>query len=62
LLIGFWQSEIVQLAQLLGALGSAVRAGFVLLVLHKAYTMSSEAVPTPQARRLRRRACASRTS
>lgn len=39
----------VQLAQLLGALGSAVRTGFVLLVLHKAYTIGSEAVPAPQA-------------
>jgi uncharacterized oligopeptide transporter (OPT) family protein len=39
----------VQLAQLLGALGSAVRTGFVLLVLHKAYQIGSEAVPAPQA-------------
>ncbi len=39
----------VQLAQLLGTLGSAVRTGFILLVLHKAYTIGSEAVSAPQA-------------
>jgi uncharacterized oligopeptide transporter (OPT) family protein len=39
----------VQLAQLLGTLGSAVRTGFVLLVLHQAYTLGSEAVSAPQA-------------
>jgi uncharacterized oligopeptide transporter (OPT) family protein len=39
----------VQLAQLLGTLGSAVRTGFVLLVLHQAYKLGSEAVSAPQA-------------
>ena len=39
----------VQLAQLLGSLGAAVRTGFVLLVLHQAYTIGSEAVSAPQA-------------
>jgi uncharacterized oligopeptide transporter (OPT) family protein len=39
----------VQLAQLLGTLGAAVRTGFVLLVLHQAYTIGSEAVSAPQA-------------
>lgn len=39
----------VQLAQLLGTLGAAVRTGFVLLVLHQAYKIGSEAVPAPQA-------------
>lgn len=39
----------VQLAQLLGSLGAAVRTGFVLLVLHQAYKIGSEAVSAPQA-------------
>ncbi|HET8938962.1 MAG TPA: oligopeptide transporter, OPT family [Polyangiales bacterium] len=39
----------VQLAQLLGTLGAAVRTGFVLLILHQAYKIGSEAVPAPQA-------------
>jgi uncharacterized oligopeptide transporter (OPT) family protein len=39
----------VQLAQLLGTLGSAVRTGFVLLILHQAYKIGSDAVPAPQA-------------
>ncbi len=39
----------VQLAQLLGTLFAAVRTGFVLLLLHKAYTIGSDAISAPQA-------------
>jgi uncharacterized oligopeptide transporter (OPT) family protein len=39
----------VQLAQLLGTLGAAVRTGFVLLILHQAYRIGSDAVSAPQA-------------
>ncbi len=39
-----------QVAEMIGALVAALRAGWVLLLLHKAYTIGSSALPAPQAK------------
>jgi len=39
-----------QVAEMVGALVAALRAGWVLLLLHKAYTIGSSALPAPQAK------------
>ncbi len=40
----------VQIGEMIGVLAAAVRAGWVLLLLHQAYEIGSEALPAPQAR------------
>lgn len=40
----------LQLGEMLGVCVAAVRAGWVLFLLHKAYTLGSEALPAPQAK------------
>ncbi len=40
----------VQLAEMIGVAAAAVRAGWVLLLLHQAYTIGSEILPAPQAK------------
>lgn len=40
----------VQLAQVAGTLAAALRAGWVLLLLHRAWGLGSETLPAPQAR------------
>ncbi|HZR82595.1 MAG TPA: oligopeptide transporter, OPT family [Candidatus Binatia bacterium] len=40
----------VQIAQLIGTFAAAVRAGWVLLLLHQAYGLGSELLPAPQSR------------
>src|SRR5262249_29576394 len=42
----------VQLAQMIGTLAAAVRAGWVLLLLDRAYGIGSATLPAPQARLL----------
>lgn len=39
-----------QVAEMIGALVAALRAGWVLLLLHRAYTIGSSALPAPQAK------------
>ncbi len=40
----------LQVAEMIGAAAAAVRAGWVLLLLHQAYTIGSEILPAPQAK------------
>jgi putative OPT family oligopeptide transporter len=40
----------LQLGEMLGVVVAAVRAGWVLFLLHQAYTLGSETLPAPQAR------------
>jgi len=40
----------VQVAQIAGTLAAALRAGWVLLLLHRAYGLGSDLLPAPQAR------------
>src|SRR5438552_15900260 len=40
----------LQLGEMLGTCVAALRAGWVLFLLHQAYTLGSEALPAPQAR------------
>src|SRR5262249_50102527 len=40
----------VQLAEMIGVVAAALRAGWVLLLLHQAYVIGSEALPAPQAK------------
>lgn len=40
----------LQLAEMIGAVTSAVRIGWVLFLLHQAYTIGSELLPAPQAK------------
>ncbi len=40
----------VQVAQVIGTLAAALRAGWVLLLLHRAYGLGSDLLPAPQAR------------
>jgi len=40
----------LELAQIVGVLAAAVRAGWVLFLLHKAYTLGSDLLPAPQAK------------
>lgn len=40
----------LQVGEMLGTAVAAVRAGWVLFLLHQAYTLGSEALPAPQAR------------
>jgi len=40
----------IQLAEMIGVIAAALRAGWVLLLLHQAYVIGSEALPAPQAK------------
>jgi putative OPT family oligopeptide transporter len=40
----------IQLGEMIGAVAAAVRAGWVLFLLHAAYTIGSEDLPAPQAK------------
>ena len=40
----------LQLGEMIGAAAAAVRAGWILFLLHEAYTIGSEILPAPQAR------------